>query len=89
MLIDSKIYITGNEAALFMRLHLLQGVVFYHQNKREEAKRLFERASNELKALKVDDESLSTLIELGKSLIMIKNYSNLVIFQMYGKCMKQ
>lgn len=58
---------TGNEAALFMRLHLLQGVVLYHQNKREEAKRLFERASNELKALKIDDASLSTLIELGLS----------------------
>lgn len=58
---------TGNEAALFMRLHLLQGVVLYHQNKREESKRLFERARNELRALKVDDESLSTLIELGLS----------------------
>lgn len=56
---------TGNEAALFMRLHLLQAIVLFHQNKRQEAAKLFERADQELAALKVDDHSLSTLMELG------------------------
>ncbi|PNF44037.1 hypothetical protein B7P43_G16238, partial [Cryptotermes secundus] len=56
---------TGNEAALFMRLHLLQAVVLFHQNKRQEASTLLARADSELSSLKVDDYSLSTLMELG------------------------
>jgi hypothetical protein len=56
---------TGNEAALFMRLHLLQAIVLFHQNKRQEASKLLARADFELSALKVDDHSLSTLMELG------------------------
>lgn len=56
---------TGNEAALFMRLHLLQAVVLFHQNKRQEASKLLARADSELSSLKVDDYSLSTLMELG------------------------
>ncbi|KAJ9594376.1 hypothetical protein L9F63_014199, partial [Diploptera punctata] len=55
---------TGNEAALFMRLHLLQAIVNFHQNKRQEAAKLFSRADQELAALKVDDHSISTLMEL-------------------------
>ncbi|GFG28527.1 hypothetical protein Cfor_03640 [Coptotermes formosanus] len=55
----------GNEAALFMRLHLLQAIVLFHQNKRQEASKLLARADSELSALKVDDYSLSTLVELG------------------------
>lgn len=56
----------GNEAALFMRLHLLQAIVKYHQNNRNEALRLFLQAEEELKSLKVDENSLLTLVELGK-----------------------
>lgn len=48
-----------------MRLHLLQGIVYYHQNKREKAKTFLKRAENELKSLNVDDLSLTTLIEMG------------------------
>lgn len=55
----------GNEAALFMRLHLLQAIVLFHQNKRQEASKLLARADSELSSLKVDDHRLSTLIELG------------------------
>ncbi|KAI5739290.1 hypothetical protein M8J77_017364 [Diaphorina citri] len=58
---------TGNEQALFMRLHLLQGIVAYHQSKIPECIALLDRAESELKALKIDDTSLSTLIELGYS----------------------
>ena len=48
-----------------MRLHLLQAIVLFHQNKRQEAAGLFERADQELSGLKVDDQSLGTLMELG------------------------
>jgi hypothetical protein len=48
-----------------MRLHLLQAVVLFHQNKRQEASKLLARAASELSSLKVDDYSLSTLMELG------------------------
>jgi hypothetical protein len=48
-----------------MRLHLLQAIVLFHQNKRQEASKLLARADFELSALKVDDHSLSTLMELG------------------------
>lgn len=58
---------TGNEACLFMRLHLLQGVILFHKNRREEARAMLDRAERELLALKVCDTSLCTLIELGYS----------------------
>ncbi|XP_054260739.1 NEDD8 ultimate buster 1-like isoform X2 [Macrosteles quadrilineatus] len=58
---------TGSEAALFMRLHLLQGVVAFHQNKRSQARALLERAQHELNGLKVNDESICLLLELGYS----------------------
>ncbi|XP_066999509.1 NEDD8 ultimate buster 1 isoform X2 [Anabrus simplex] len=56
---------TGNEEALFMRLHLLQAIVLFHQNKRKAAAELLDRAERELHKLKVDDSSLGTLMELG------------------------
>lgn len=49
-----------------MRLHLLQAVVLYHQNKRTEALVLLKKAENELASLKVDNNSLLMLIELGR-----------------------
>ncbi|KAG5898600.1 hypothetical protein JTB14_020976 [Gonioctena quinquepunctata] len=55
----------GNEEALFMRLHLLQAIVLYHQNKRSEALTLLQKVENEIKNLKVDEESLIVLVELG------------------------
>uniref|UniRef100_A0A1B6L3Y2 UBA domain-containing protein n=1 Tax=Graphocephala atropunctata TaxID=36148 RepID=A0A1B6L3Y2_9HEMI len=58
---------TGNEAALFMRLHLMQGVVMFHKNKRAEARLLLERAQSELSGLKFDDNKLCLLLELGYS----------------------
>lgn len=50
-----------------MRLHLLQAIVLYHQNKRKESLQLFKKAQGELQALKVDENSISLLIELGIS----------------------
>ncbi|XP_022906282.2 NEDD8 ultimate buster 1-like [Onthophagus taurus] len=59
---------TGNEAALLMRLHLMQAIVLYHQNKRTEAKQLLIRVEGELNKLKVDENSLLMLVELGYSI---------------------
>lgn len=49
-----------------MRLHLLQAIALYHQNKRKESLQLLKTAQQELKVLKVDENSIATLIELGK-----------------------
>ncbi|XP_063904141.1 NEDD8 ultimate buster 1-like [Zophobas morio] len=59
---------TGNEAALLMRLHLLQAIVLYHKNKRNEALQLLKKAKDELSVLKVDDNSITVLVELGYSM---------------------
>ena len=50
-----------------MRLHLLQAILLYHQNKVDEAKSLFKKAEEELNGLKVDDNHLSHLMEIGES----------------------
>ncbi|KAK5643497.1 hypothetical protein RI129_007342 [Pyrocoelia pectoralis] len=57
----------GNEAVLFLRLHLLQGIVLFHQNKRQEALQLFKQVERELQVLKVDESSIIILMELGYS----------------------
>lgn len=62
----------GNEAVLFMRLHLLQAIVLYHQNKRKESLQLLKKAQQELRSLKVDENSISVLIELGKNDLLWK-----------------
>lgn len=59
----------GNEKALFMRLHLLQGIMLYHQNRRVEAKKVLQRTRLELSALKIDETSICILVERGYSLL--------------------
>jgi len=56
---------TGNEAVLFLRLHLLQGVVAFHQGKSLEAMAILSSAEEELKKLSINDEDLSRLVDLG------------------------
>ncbi|XP_050682800.1 NEDD8 ultimate buster 1-like [Leptidea sinapis] len=56
-----------NERVLFMRLYLLQGIVAYHQNKRQEARALLEKAERELNSLQVDETSVEAVMELGWS----------------------
>ena len=51
-----------------MRLHLLQAIVLYHKNKRNEALQLLKKAKDELSVLKVDDNSITVLVELGYSM---------------------
>lgn len=50
-----------------MRLHLLQAIVKYYQNKRSEALNLLKQAEQELRLLKVDENSILVLVELGYS----------------------
>lgn len=67
------IYFLGNEEALVMRLHLLQAVLLYHQNRRNEALRMFQVTENELNSLKIEENSIVHLLELGN--IMQQNFS--------------
>ncbi|XP_062139194.1 NEDD8 ultimate buster 1 [Drosophila sulfurigaster albostrigata] len=53
------------ERALIMRLQLLQGVVLFHQNRRDAAYERFEAAAAVLSELKVNDEQLLLLVEMG------------------------
>lgn len=53
------------ERALIMRLQLLQGVVLYHQNQRDAAYERLEAAGIVLSELKVNDEQLLLLVEMG------------------------
>ncbi|XP_055845263.1 NEDD8 ultimate buster 1 [Episyrphus balteatus] len=53
------------ERALIMRLHLLQGVLLFHQNRRNEAYEKLDLAQSELSKLKVDDSTVDQLVEMG------------------------
>lgn len=55
----------GNEKALVMRLHLLQAILYYHQNRRNEAQVILSLAESELIRLKVDEGALQSLVEMG------------------------
>ncbi|XP_013387690.1 NEDD8 ultimate buster 1 [Lingula anatina] len=55
----------GSVLALFMRLHLLQGIVAYHQHKRHEAITLLNKAEKELQRLAVDDEKIAEVVSMG------------------------
>ncbi|XP_064598397.1 NEDD8 ultimate buster 1-like [Liolophura sinensis] len=56
---------TGNELVLFMKLHLLQGVLAFHQHRKQEASRLLQVADSELRRLRVDDDKLSQVLSMG------------------------
>ncbi|EFX82641.1 hypothetical protein DAPPUDRAFT_223703 [Daphnia pulex] len=59
---------TGNEAVLFLRLHLLQGVVAFHQGKTLESIKLLNQAKEEIQKLTINDGDLTQLIGLGFTL---------------------
>ncbi|XP_052243561.1 NEDD8 ultimate buster 1-like [Dreissena polymorpha] len=58
---------TGEEQALFMKLHLLQGIVAFHQQRLEESARLLSRAEAELARLHIDEDKINTMMCLGYS----------------------
>lgn len=56
-----------NERSLIARLHLMKGILYFHQNRREEAKHMMDTAEKEINELKIDDQSVNLLIEMGYS----------------------
>ena len=56
-----------NEKCLIARLHLMKGILYFHQNRRQEAKIFMENAEREIQSLKVDTRSVELLIEMGYS----------------------
>lgn len=54
-----------NERSLIARLHLMKGILCFHQNRRDEAKYLMDMAEKEINELKIDDQSVNLLIEMG------------------------
>jgi hypothetical protein len=57
---------SGWEAALYVRLHLLQGITSYHLGQIEKSRFYLNQAEAELGRLKISDESLVALINMGK-----------------------
>ncbi|XP_026273356.1 NEDD8 ultimate buster 1-like [Frankliniella occidentalis] len=55
----------GNEAALLMRLHLLQAIVAFHLHKIDRARELINKAEVELKMLKVNTDDITQIVALG------------------------
>ncbi|XP_050080327.1 NEDD8 ultimate buster 1 [Anopheles maculipalpis] len=58
----------SNEKIPLVRLHLLKAVLFFHQNKRDDARTMFRVVETELLKLRIDDDCLSRLIECGYSM---------------------
>lgn len=52
---------------LFLRLHLLQGVVAFHQGKTLESVKLLNQAKEEIQKLTINDGDLTQLIGLGNN----------------------
>lgn len=63
---------SGFEAALYVRLHLLQGITSYHLGHIEKSKFYLNRAEGELGRLRVSDDSLVELINMGELVILWK-----------------
>ncbi|XP_030080831.1 NEDD8 ultimate buster 1 [Drosophila hydei] len=53
------------ERAIIVRLQLLQGVIFFHSNRRDEARARLQTAATALGELKVSSEQLALLMEMG------------------------
>lgn len=56
-----------NERSLIARLHLMFGILYFHQNRRNEAKVMFDIAEREIQELKVDEVSVAMLMDMGYS----------------------
>ncbi|XP_064646683.1 NEDD8 ultimate buster 1-like [Lineus longissimus] len=58
---------SGHVLALYVRLHLLQGVLAYYQHRRSDAIRYLEQSERELRSLQVDDEKMTQVMTMGFS----------------------
>ncbi|XP_062613974.1 NEDD8 ultimate buster 1-like [Saccostrea cucullata] len=56
---------SGTQLALYMKLHLLQGIVAFHHHRIAEAHSLLRKAEEELNRLKVDENKLSQVMMMG------------------------
>lgn len=58
---------TNKEAALFCRLHLLQGIVAFHQEHYPQARQYLQKAATLISQLKLDDSKLAQVMAMGFS----------------------
>ncbi|XP_050097776.1 NEDD8 ultimate buster 1 [Anopheles aquasalis] len=58
----------SSEKTILVRLHLLKAILYYHQNKRDDARTMFRVVETELQSLRIDDACLSRLMECGHTL---------------------
>ncbi|CAH1788889.1 unnamed protein product [Owenia fusiformis] len=56
---------TGVELALFVRLHLLQAILAFHQNRMNDSRNLLEKAELELGKLHIDSDKMTELMTMG------------------------
>nr|XP_022320914.1 NEDD8 ultimate buster 1-like [Crassostrea virginica]XP_022320915.1 NEDD8 ultimate buster 1-like [Crassostrea virginica] len=56
---------SGTQLALYMKLHLLQGIVAFHQHRIPEAQTHLMQAQEELKKLLIDENKLSQVMVMG------------------------
>uniref|UniRef100_A0A182WFB5 UBA domain-containing protein n=1 Tax=Anopheles minimus TaxID=112268 RepID=A0A182WFB5_9DIPT len=57
----------SNEKISLVRLHLLKAILYFYQNKRDDARTMFRVVETELLKLRIDDDCLSRLMECGYS----------------------
>lgn len=69
-----------SERCLVLRLKLLQGILYFHLNRRQESSLFLSCAERELSELKVDEEKVTTLLQMGynanESIIALRNTYN-------------
>lgn len=69
-----------SERCLILRLKLLKGILYFHLNRRQESTMQLSMAENELCSLKIDDEKVKLLLEMGynqnESIIALRNTFN-------------
>lgn len=69
-----------SERCLVLRLKLLKGILCFHQNRRQESTLFLTMAEEELSQLKIDDEKVTMLLEMGysanESIIALRNTYN-------------
>lgn len=72
-----------SERCLILRLKMLKGILYFHQNRRQESSLYLNMAEQELLSLKVDEEKVTTLLEMGynenESILALRNTFNTTI----------
>lgn len=66
----------ANERALIMRMHLLQAILNFHKNQRNQAFELLSTADLEWQQLQINDGLVDSLVEMGNVTNMTKNRTN-------------